>query len=362
MGWLLGCVTVVEPTALKAFQRLKVAVLMGGYSAERDISLASACQVVLALRRLGHQVRAVDTARGWLTKEQEEVLFQVGVSRTYPPEQQARCGVPAWLSLPGDFTPDLWFLALHGGAGEDGRMQGLLEMTGIPYTGSGVLGSSVAMDKDVSKRLLRLAGVPTADWCMAPVSERGVEKALGWPVVVKPSKQGSTVGLSVVRAPEQLAAAIALAYGYDDEVMVERFISGRELTGPVLGDAALTVGEIVLQRGEIFDYEAKYQPGGALEVFPADLPVAVTAEVQRLALLAHQTLKLKGYSRADFRLDAQGRLWCLEVNTLPGLTAMSLVPQAAAAQGMSFDVLVDQLCEQALSKASTTLAAMSNPV
>ena len=357
MGWRPGCVTVVESSV--AGDSLAIAVLTGGVSAERDIAIASAVQVVAALRRRGQRVRVVDTARGWLTPAQEKDLFAQQVGIHHSGERVLSRGIPSWLTLPEDFFPDLWFLALHGGAGEDGRIQGLLEMTGIPYTGSGVLGSALAMDKDVSKRLLRAAGVPTPDWLMAPVESGEVESVLGWPVVVK---QGSTVGLSVVHAPEELPRALSLAFQHDDEVMVERFIPGRELTGPVLGGQALTVGEIVLQKGNIFDYEAKYQPGGAREVFPAELSSAQTAEVQRLSLLAHRTLKLQGYSRSDFRLDAEGRLWCLEVNTLPGLTAMSLVPQAAAAQGISFDGLVDQICQQALSSASTTRNAPSKPV
>ncbi|MBW8072429.1 MAG: D-alanine--D-alanine ligase [Ferrovum sp.] len=360
MGWLPDCATVVDSSVCG--DSLAIAVLTGGVSAERDISIASAVQVVEALRCRGQRVRVVDTAQGWLTPSQEKELLAQRVGTRHSGERTLSRGIPSWLTLPEDFFPDLWFLALHGGAGEDGRMQGLLEMTGIPYTGSGVLGSALAMDKDVSKRLLREAGVPTPDWLMAPVAPDEIEGVLGWPVVVKPSKQGSTVGLSVVYTPEELPGALALAFQHDDEVMVERFVPGRELTGPVLGSQALTVGEIVLQKGNIFDYEAKYQPGGAREVFPADLSPAKTTEVQRLSLLAHRTLKLQGYSRSDFRLDAEGRLWCLEVNTLPGLTAMSLVPQAAAAQGISFGSLVDQLCRQALSRASMTRSAPSKPV
>lgn len=339
----------------------RVAVVTGGSSSERDIAIASAAQVVGALRRRGHDVRVIDTERGWLSKGDERDFLKSSVGHR-PPAEGVGQVFPAWLSSPMDFKPDLWFLALHGGAGEDGRWQGLLEMTGIPYTGSGVLGSALAMDKDMTKRVLRAAGVPTADWLMAPVTRDEVERSLGWPVIVKPSKQGSTVGLSLVREAHALAEAIALAQQYDSEVMVEAYIPGRELTGPVLGTQALTVGEIILTNREIFDYEAKYQPGGAREIFPADLPPAMTQEVQRLSVLAHQALKLHGYSRADFRLDNQGQLWCLEVNTLPGLTSMSLVPQAAAAQGISFDELIAQICRHARSTASMTCMAPSSPV
>src|SRR5262249_14972715 len=160
------------------------------------------------------------------------------------------------------------------------------EMLGVPYTGSGRLGSAVAMDKDISKRLFRSAGVPTPDWIMAPVSAAEVGNRLGWPVVVKPSKQGSTVGLTVVKQASELDAAISLARRYDDEVMVESFVPGRELTVGVLEGKTLAVGEIIA-RHEIFDYECKYTPGMSEELFPADLPEAVTAESKRLSLLAH---------------------------------------------------------------------------
>ncbi len=327
---------------------LNIGVLLGGTSSERDVSIASAVQVIRALRALGHQVWPLDTAVGWLTLEQEQTMFGTRVGALPPAgNTDPHAFLPAWLDL-GKRRIDLWFLALHGGSGEDGRMQGLLEMTGIPYTGSGVLGSAMAMDKDVSKRLLRLAGVPTPDWLMAPVSPQEVEQVLGWPVVVKPSKQGSTVGLSVVHGPDELIEAVAFASRFDDEVMLERFIPGRELTCPVLGQEALAAGEIILRRGEVFDYEAKYQPGGAEEVFPAVLSVDETAEIRRLSLLAHRVLKLRGYSRTDFRLDPQGNFWCLEVNTLPGLTATSLLPQSAAVCGMAFDALVEKICREAL--------------
>jgi len=332
--------------------KLRVAVLLGGSSSERDVSIASAAQVVKALRGKGHQVWAVDTIGGWLSSTQEEDLFAKGVAATPPDSTDFHASRSiAFLNAPQSKEIDLWFLALHGGAGEDGRMQGLLEMTGIPYTGSGVVGSAMAMDKDITKRLLRSARVPTPDWLMAPADARQVTQELGWPVVVKPSKQGSTVGLTVVRESDGLQAAIELAMQFDDEVMIERFVQGRELTCPVLGDDALTVGEIVLKRGEVFDYEAKYQPGWAEEVFPAALAPEQALQVQRMALLVHQALKLKGYSRSDFRMDTTGALWCLEANTLPGLTAMSLLPQAAAAQGISFGELVERICLEALKPA-----------
>ena len=238
------------------------------------------------------------------------------------------------------------FLALHGGRGEDGTIQTLLEMVGVPYTGSGRLGSAMAMDKDISKRLFRLAGVPTADWVMAPAARADVGRQFGWPVVIKPSKQGSTVGLTVVKSPADYEAAVSLARQYDDEVMIERFVPGRELTVGILEGRALAVGEII-PRHEIFDYECKYTPGMSQEIFPADLPSSTTQECCRLGVLAHEALKLGGYSRVDFRLTPEGELFCLEVNTLPGMTATSLMPQAASAVGINFPELCERICRVA---------------
>jgi D-alanine-D-alanine ligase len=243
---------------------------------------------------------------------------------------------------------DVLFLALHGGRGEDGTIQALLEMIGVPYTGSGRLGSAMAMDKDISKRLFRVAAVPTADWLMTPTTTAEVERRLGWPAVVKPSKQGSTVGLSVVKGEREFEPAVKVARQYDDEVMIERFIPGRELTVGVLEGRPLAVGEII-PRHEIFDYECKYTPGMSEEIFPADLAGPVAAECQRLSLLAHDALKLGGYSRVDFRLTPRGEIFCLEVNTLPGMTATSLLPQAARAVGIQFPELCDRICRIARS-------------
>lgn len=340
-----------------ALKTLKIAVLFGGASAERDVSVASAAQVVKGLRALGHQVVAVDTASGVLTLDEELRSFSLGVGIAPPTGSDALGALgrdPAsFFAAPELASLDLVFLALHGGAGEDGRLQALLDLRGLAYTGSGVIGSACAMDKDVAKRLMRLAGVPTPDWLMAPVDADTVAAVLGWPVVVKPSKQGSTVGLSIVRNAEALPAAIIEALRHDDEVLVERFVPGRELTVGVLTDRALGVGEIILKHGEIFDYQAKYQPGGAAEVFPADLTAAETATVQSLGLQVARALKLRDYCRVDFRRDAAGRLWCLEANTLPGMTAMSLLPQSAAVMGLTFAQLCGEICATALLRRAT---------
>ena len=331
--------------------RLKVAVLFGGTSAERDVSIASGAQVVGALRTAGHDVVAVDTAAGILNARAEQQLLTSGVAPAPPDEASLdllRSGdVTAITRAPELGGVDVIFLALHGGTGEGGQLQALLDLTGLPYTGSGMLGSAMAMDKDIAKRLMRVADVPTPEWLMAPVLLRDVEQHIGFPCVVKPSKQGSTVGLTVVKQAALLEAAVEVAAQYDDEVMIERFIPGRELTVPVLGDDALPVGEII-PRNEIFDYESKYQPGGAQEIFPADLTGPQTVEVQALALRTHRALKLRGFSRIDFRLDAQGIFWCLEANTLPGMTAASLFPKGAAAAGLTFPQVCDRLCRIAI--------------
>ncbi|HET9604034.1 MAG TPA: D-alanine--D-alanine ligase [Gemmatimonadales bacterium] len=330
---------------------MHITVLTGGTSSERDVALASASQIVAALRSRGHDVSVVDTALGYVPEKEEDGLLGAAVGAEPPSVERLRTLERGLLlsglsGLRAVRDADVLFLALHGGHGEDGTLQTLLEMVGVPYTGSGRLGSGMAMDKDISKRLFRQAGVPTADWCMAPIPVARAEEKFGWPLVVKPSKEGSTVGLTVVQRAEDFDAAVALARQYDDEVMVERFVPGRELTVGILEGKSLAVGEIV-PRHDIFDYECKYTPGMSTETFPADLPESVARECGRLGVLAHEALKLGGYSRVDFRLTPEGRLFCLEVNTLPGMTATSLMPQSAAAVGIEFPELCERICRTA---------------
>ncbi len=332
---------------------MKIAVLFGGTSEERDVSIASAAQVIPALRALGHEVVAVDTATGRLPPAAEQKLLTSGVGPEPPSDSKLASMRNSALTLASDTFDvrdvDVVFLAVHGGAGEDGRLQALLDLAGLAYTGSDHISSATAMDKDLSKRLFRAASVPTADWLMAPATADEVAASIGWPAVVKPNKQGSTVGLTVVRSPEQLAPAIELAHRYDSEVMIERFIPGREFTVGVLEGQALPVGEIIVS-GEIFDYRAKYQSGGAREVFPAEIPAHEASTLRQLALQAHRALKLGTYSRIDFRRDPQGHFWCLEANSLPGMTAASLLPQAARAAGIGFNELCERICRAALKK------------
>jgi D-alanine-D-alanine ligase len=331
---------------------MRIAVLFGGTSEERDVSVASGAQVVRALADLGHDVVAVDTARGVLPAHEHDRLLSAGVAAAEPAAEtlaRLRSGTASMVARATDLRDvDVVFVALHGGSGEDGTLQALLDLAGIPYTGSGHIGSAFAMDKDVSKRLFRASGVPTPDWLMAPIAAEVVTATLGLPVVVKPNKQGSTVGLTVVPEERDLDSAIAVAAQYDDEVMVERFVAGRELTVGILEDTALAVGEITPRLSAVFDYASKYQPGGADEVFPANLPVETTRLVQRLGLQAHRAVKAGPYSRVDFRLDADGHPWCLEVNTVPGMTSTSLLPQSAAAVGIAFDELCDRICRAAV--------------
>lgn len=306
---------------------MKILVLLGGSSAEREVSLSSGSRVAAALRERGHQVTEADP---------------------HP---------DPFAVLAAAKAADVTWLALHGGAGEDGTIQALLDLARVRYTGSGVLASALAMDKDLSKRLFRAAGVPTAEWRMLtkgtatrwrePGYASQTFAALGAKVVVKPSKQGSTVGLSIIEDPAALADAVALAFTHDDEVMLEAFVPGRELTVGVLAGEVLPVGEII-PKHDIYDYECKYTPGMAEELFPAPIPDAVRDEVQRLALLAYEALKLRGCARVDFRWDPADRLFCLEANTLPGMTGTSLVPQAAQAAGIGFPELCERIALDAV--------------
>lgn len=329
---------------------MKIAVVFGGQSAERDVSIASGAQVFRALREAGHQVIAVDTARGVLGPHEEQNLLTAQVAAAPPASNELVSIQSNMQALTKLNDVEVLFLALHGGVGEDGTLQAMLDMTGIPYTGSQHMGSAYAMDKDVSKQIVRMADIPTPNWLMAPCDGPDVETRVGFPAVVKPNKQGSTIGLSVIRHRAELPAALEEAFRHDDEVMVEQFIPGRELTVGILADRALAVGEIIPQHSDIFDYQSKYQTGGAREIFPAELSNEQTATVQNLGLRAHKALKLKDYSRIDFRLDPEGNIWFLEANSLPGLTATSLLPQSAAAVGISFRELCETICRLAIER------------
>jgi D-alanine-D-alanine ligase len=340
----------------------RITLFLGGTSSERDVSLASGVRIAQALRERGYQVSSVDPATGPFSADDEKKILAGGVKSAPPSEDElrrmARESLPRLVkNIPSPEAADAVFLGLHGGYGEDGTIQALLDVVGVPYTGSGHLASAIAMDKDVSKNLFRNADVPTAKWALlndrqwaAADGKRRAEAAMkdvGLPLIVKPSKQGSTVGLSVVKQAGDLEAAMNEAFRFDDEVLIEEFIAGREITVCILGGEALPVGEIIPEH-EIYDYECKYTPGMAREEFPARLTAAETARVQELAQRAFAALKLRGCARIDFRMSAEGEFYCLEANTLPGMTGTSLAPQAAAAAGITFPELCERIVRLAL--------------
>ena len=329
----------------------RIAVLTGGSTPERTVALAGAAQVTAALRRRGYEVVVFDTIEpGPLDAELERRRLGQAVGSRPPSVAELR-ELEAREDLPGLVAGDLGrhdavFLVLHGRQGEGGEVQELLERAGIAYTGSDARGSGLAMDKDRSKRRLREAGIPTPDWACWPAGRPEVEE-LGWPLIVKPSRVGSTVGLSLIQEPYEVDAAVGKALTFDDQVILERFLPGRELTVGVLGGRALGVGEII-SPGRVFDFHSKYTPGRAREVFPAEIRDDLEDGLRALALAAHEALALRDFSRVDFRLDAEGSPCCLEVNTLPGMTPTSLLPQSAAVCGISFDELCEQMARVAL--------------
>jgi D-alanine-D-alanine ligase len=336
---------------------MRVTVLTGGATPERAVAFASASQIVAALRTRNHDVRVVDLAGDLLDERAERELLGGAVGLTPPSvdalaERERRMLSEGLAELGPVREADVLFLAVHGGALEGGTLQAVLDVIGVPYTGSGPLASALAMDKDLSKRLFRAAGVPVPAWFMAPpLAAEDVTTALGWPVIIKPSKQGSSVGLTLVKSALGLSEAVKLAARYDDEVMAEQFISGRELTVGVLGDVPLPVGQIV-PKHELFDYETKYTPGMSEETFPAKIDTQLARQLQEYALMAHRALKLSGYSRIDFRVSPEGDIFCLEANSLPGMTRTSLFPQAAQAAGIPFP----ELCERIASLARNNRA------
>jgi D-alanine-D-alanine ligase len=330
---------------------MKVAVLMGGNSDERDVSLASGVQVARALREAGHEVLALDTRGEELSRDEEERLVRDGVAPDPPPEDAWRADedIVSLVADPGLSDVDVFFLALHGGSGEDGTIQAILDTMGVTYTGSDRLGCSLAMDKEVSKRLLRDAGVPTPEWIRDPTGPEAVVEGLGLPVIVKAAGGGSSLRLALAHDMDELRSVLDESRGWHDVVLAERYVKGRELTVGVLGEEALAVGEIVPAH-EIFDYECKYQPGLAREIFPADISAGVAEELRALAARTHRAFRLRDYSRVDFIVDEEGGAWCLEANALPGMTANSLLPKSARAMDIPFPELCDRIVRQAAAR------------
>ncbi len=328
----------------------KIAVLMGGASAERAVSLSTGRQILQALDPACYEVYALDTATGQSSLPVTASVQTLTAEGTNAP-------IMALTQL-GQVNradkPDVVFIALHGPGGEDGTVQGMLEVLGIPYTGSGVLASALAMDKVMSKRVLTSVGVRMPqDVTVLRGEEAQAQSALGQmplPVIVKPSRQGSTIGMSVVRERPEMPGALQLAFAHDDTALVEEFVVGTEITVPVLGNKTLEtlpIVEIVPSSG-FYDYEAKYTAGATDEIVPARISPAAAQESREIALLCHRTLGCRGMSRTDMIVDAADRVFVLEVNTIPGMTPTSLLPRSAEAAGLAFPALLDRLIDLAL--------------
>ncbi|MBD3168523.1 MAG: D-alanine--D-alanine ligase [candidate division Zixibacteria bacterium] len=337
---------------------MKIAVLLGGTSAEREVSIASGIKIAEALSNRGHDTIAIDTA-GYLPQIDIKAGYDVG---RLPPDDTSldnlnECDLASRLKTDDLSGIEVVFVGLHGGSGEDGTIQALLNLCGITYTGSDVLASAAAMDKAFSKMIFKSQGIPTPQWLLYPSANipplakiaEDARSSIGYPLVVKPNAQGSTVGLTVVSGETGLEKALQLAAKYGDKIMVERYISGRELTVAVVGDYDLPVVEIIPEGG-LYNYECKYTSGKSQYVCPAELPDKVSVKCKNYAKSAFEILGCRDYGRVDFRMDEQNNLYCLEVNTLPGMTPTSLVPKAMKAVGIQFDELIEIIAKSALAR------------
>jgi len=292
---------------------------MGGPGEEREISLQSGKAIQLALEAIGYNVLSIimENKLGDIISDLHSV--------------------------------DIVFLGLHGSIGENGTIQGFLELLGIKYTGSDPLSSAICMDKNISKIIARDSKVNTPNWEIVTRAQTLNEDNSEFPLVIKPNDQGSTVGLTIVHDESELGPALNLAYNYSSSVMVEQFIEGRELTVTLIGGKALPVCEIIPSH-ELYDYECKYTSGMSKYVCPAEIDLDLTERIQEITERLFNVLKCRHYSRADFRLDHENNLWFLEMNTLPGMTDTSLAPMAAKAAGFSFNDLIDRIILQAWSE------------
>lgn len=344
---------------------MKIVVLAGGLSPERQVSLASGESICRALRGLGYRAVLVDMFLGLAScgGALEEIfdapdgLCGRAEIRTEAPDLEAvrrerGDGSPSLFGprvLEACALADVVFLGLHGSCGEDGRVQAAFDLLGIPYTGSGYLASGMAMNKAVAKQVMEHAGIPTAPWREVVYTEDdipGLAGELPVPCAVKTINGGSSLGVALPDTREALGEALKALLVYGGHVIVEPKLTGRDVTVGVLGDRYLPAVEMITPDGAYFDYAAKYQSGGARELCPAPITEEEANLVGDLALRVHRTLGLQVYSRADFILDGEGRAWCLEINSLPGMTPGSLIPKAAGAVGMDYPTLCQEIVEQ----------------
>ncbi len=341
---------------------MKLVILAGGLSPERNVSLSSGCKVCAALRERGHQAALVDMYLG--TAGEPAALFDAPI-----PEELTRIGrqAPDLAAVQaartdggaGQFGPgvlelcglaDVVFLGLHGACGEDGRVQAALDLLSIPYTGAGHLGSAIAMDKDLTKRVVAPLGVQTPKWELIRYTAEDIPaltRRLELPCVVKPVASGSSIGVSIVREREELPAALEDGLSCGGVCVIEQYIAGREIQVGILEDRALPSIEIVPKEG-FYDYENKYQPGAAEEFCPAPIPGSWEKRLGEAALTVFHALGLSVYARADFIVTEDGTPWFLEINTLPGMTPTSLLPQEAAAVGIGYGELCERIINASL--------------
>jgi len=329
-------------------QKPRVALLVGGTSPEREVSKSSGRGVIQALKSLKYPTVIIDPAYGLNQPKEEELFF---AEKDYV-KISNRDYLAAINSKLFD-NVDIVFSAMHGKWAEDGVMQSLLELRGLKYTGSKVTASAAAMDKSLSKTIFRQAGVYTADWftvnknfTLKEIKEK-INADFSYPLIVKPNDQGSTVGLTLLKNEDELENAMKLALQFSDKVLIEKYIPGREITVAVLDRTPLPVLEIVPKSG-LYDYKSKYTSGMSEYIVPAKIPDDVSRLAQEQALLAFLSLGCEGYARVDFRMNDNNEIYCLEVNTLPGMTQLSLVPKAAKAAGITFEELINRIIKQAL--------------
>lgn len=340
---------------------MKIVVLAGGTSTERAVSIVSGTKVCEALRTKGHQAILIDVFCGKeglqpetaFTQEfdlEREVAYIESFNERIEDMKAERRGFFGPNVLQVCMAADVVFLALHGACGEDGRIQAAFDLMGIAYTGSGYLGSALAMDKSITKQLFRENGVPTPEGMIlkkADAQKSAEELGMPLPCVVKTACGGSSVGVYIVETEEAFAKALADGFAYEDTLVVEQFVKGKEYTVAVVGGEAYPIVEIAPISG-FYDYKNKYQPGSTIETCPAPLSDELTRRMQGHAVDAYRALRLENYARMDFMMDEDNEMYCLEANTLPGMTPTSLLPQEAAALGMSFADLCDRLIEVSL--------------